>query len=243
MELVLPAMALPTMVIAGVCALGVPTVRRIMGFVLIAHVGYLLMGIALGTATSLGATLLTTAQEMFVIAGLYTFGAVLERTAGTDDLRALGGGHAWAGGVSGRVFILIVAAAGLPPTSAFFGKALLVREGVETGNWALTTALLMAALLILLAMLRIWCGSMWRLRESGQQITAQPTPATLSMGLWVFAGGVVLTSVGAGVLTELCIEAGEHLVRPEAAVDAVLGEGAWPLGASGAESEPGGVTP
>lgn len=206
---VLGVLAGLTMVIGALCALGVPTIRRVMSFVLIAHLGYALFMVSLGTPGSYGAASFLLAQEMFVIAGLYLVGSACVRAAGTDDLRRIASLHKELPFLSWLAFALTVAGAGLPPAAAFVAKAWIVQEGVRAGAWWLTGLMLVSAMLMLIALFRAWCAAFWHLREQqaeGYQAIEPSRWMTRAIGLLVL--GVIVVSIGADTLHGFMARAG-----------------------------------
>ncbi|GAB4552045.1 MAG: Na+/H+ antiporter subunit D [Phycisphaerales bacterium] len=214
---ILWVMAGLTMLLGGLCALGVPTLRRVMSFVLIAHMGYALFMVSLGTPGSYAAAGFLLAQEMFVIAGLYTVGAACVRHAGTDDLRRIAELHREMPTLAWLALVLTVAGAGLPPTAAFVAKAWIVQEGVRAEAWTLLALMLVSALLMLLALVRAWAAAFWRLRASTPEMAVARRGsarwATASCALLVL--GVIVMSVRADVLHALMVDAGQRIASPD----------------------------
>jgi multicomponent Na+:H+ antiporter subunit D len=52
--------------------------------------------------------------------------------------------------------------AGLPPLSGFWGKFMIIQEGLTQGEWVLIGLSLVASVLTLMSMLKIWLGAFWR---------------------------------------------------------------------------------
>ena len=214
---ILWGMAGLSMVVGGLCALGVPTVRRVMSFVLIAHMGYALFMVSIGTAEAFAAAGFLIAQEMFVIAGLYTVGAACVRHAGTDDLRRIAELHREMPRLSWLAFVLVVAGAGVPPTAAFVAKAWILQEGVGAGAWWLVGLMVVSALLMLIALVRagaaafcrLWCAT----PEMAVARRGSARWATASCAMLVL--GVVLTSVFSPVLVGLMNRGGEQIMRSD----------------------------
>ena len=161
MTTILPIAAGATMVIAIIGAVGARRIRRLLCYVLISHVGYLVFGVLMLRDASFGATLHYMTQEMLVMGGLFLACGLVERVAGTDDLQELGGLYRRSPLLAGVVFVLLMSLAGIPPLSGFFGKALLVREGLASAHWWLVGATLFTAVVTIMAALRIWCHGFW----------------------------------------------------------------------------------
>jgi multicomponent Na+:H+ antiporter subunit D len=150
-----------TMVVAILGAIGATNLRRIIAMILIAHVGYLIFGITLMNGESFAATLHYMAQEMIIIAGLMLTVGIIERRAGSVDIRELGGLARRFPLLSTGFFLLAMGLVGIPPLSGFYGKAVLLREGASAGSWMLVGATTFAAVFTLVAIARVWITAFW----------------------------------------------------------------------------------
>ncbi len=229
----LPVTAGATMLIAIVAAVAAANVRRVVSMILIAHVGYLLFGIALMRDGSFAAVLFYMTQEMLVIAGLFLCCGLMEEHAGSADLRNLGG-LARRTPLLGSLFLLLgLAIVGIPPLPGFHGKALLVREGIAAGTleaWILVGATLATAVLTLLAVLRVWCTAFWSpLKGPALALPsgAEPGPPQRFPSAYAGVCLVVVLAVAYGVLAEPMLQwtmqATAGLSTPVGYVDGVLG--------------------
>lgn len=227
---ILPMAAGATMILAILGAIGSTSLRRLLAFVLMSHVGYLLFGVVVGTAASMGGTVLYMTQEMLVMAGLMLCCAAVEKHAGTDDLRELGGLYRRAPVLSAIVLVLLFALMSMPPFPGFFGKALILREGLADHRWLLSGLTVATAVLTLLAGLRVWCHGFWMAPRGkglnppdGAEIGAAPR-----LG-WALAGAsvVCLAAVGIGLASPVTVPMATHaalkLAEPQRYIDATLG--------------------
>lgn len=150
-----------TMLIAIVAACAAWDARRVLAMVLIAHVGYLVFGVSMMRDGGFAGAYHYMAQEMVVIAGLFLALGVVERRTGTLDLRRVGGVRVVFPVLSGVVFVLLMSLAGLPPLSGFYGKAVLIRDGLESGSYVLSGVTVLTAGLTLVAVGRLWVRLFW----------------------------------------------------------------------------------
>jgi len=211
---ILPVAAGATMLIAIVGAIGAHTIRRILAMVLMSHVGYLLFGVSLMTGPAHAATLWYMAQEMLVMAGLFIAAGMVIHHAGTDDLNELSGLRARAPALSWTMLVLVLSLAGLPPLAGFFGKAMLVREGLAAGRWTLVAATLITAAITLLAALRIWCHCFWMAPRGdrvvipeGAVVGARPRLTGAFLGLWTLTAAALALGLGAPVASSFAARA------------------------------------
>jgi multicomponent Na+:H+ antiporter subunit D len=204
-DLLLAVLAGATMVVAIVSACAAHDVRRLLAMVLIAHVGYLVFGVSMMRGDAFAGALHYMAQEMLVMAGLFVAVGVIEHRTGTTDLRELGGLHRAFPVLSGLFFVLSISLIGIPPLSGFFGKTVLIREGFASGSFALAGATVLAAVLTLVAVGRMWTRLFWgEARGPGIGVPAGAEAGPSPVRWTAYAGLACLSfaSVGVGLAAE-----------------------------------------
>lgn len=165
---VLAWLAALTMLVGVAGALAQPDVRRKLSFLVIASIGYLAMGIAIFTPLSITGTLFYLVHAMVLKALLVLIAARMNSLYGHDDFEMMGG-LAKAQPLLATCFLVaIFSMAGFPPFSGFWGKFILIRAGIEAGYGVLVGVALLAGLLTLFALLRIWTRAFWRSPETGE---------------------------------------------------------------------------
>ncbi|MCS7081579.1 MAG: NADH-quinone oxidoreductase subunit N [Bacteroidetes bacterium] len=146
----LVVIALLTMTLGNLAAIGQHNLKRMLAYSSIAHAGYALMG-----AAALGELGLQALVFYLVVYGLLTFGAfwvvmAVANATGSEDVRAWSG-LGWAMPLLGAVMtVFMVGLTGLPPTAGFAGKLLLfsaVWVAYETSGDPGMLVLLVAGLL------------------------------------------------------------------------------------------------
>jgi multicomponent Na+:H+ antiporter subunit D len=136
--------------------------RRILGFHIISQIGYMLLGIALGTDAGNGGTLFYTAHHIIVKANLFFIAAIIWRMTGSYDLRKIGG-LANARPALALVFAIpALSLVGIPPLSGFWAKLIVLRETLALGHVAWTVVALLVSFLTLYSMMKIWMEAFWK---------------------------------------------------------------------------------
>ncbi len=226
---ILPALAGTTMVLAILAACAAHGIRRIIAMVLISHVGYLIFGISLMTPDAFAAAFHYMAQEMLVIAALFIAAGVVAHRAGTTDIRQLGGLHKPMPLMAALVFILAITMVGIPPLSGFFGKAVLIKEGLANNAPVLTAALILNAILTLVAMGRLFARLFWSpLKGPGIGVPngAQPGPIPVPASAYAAVAGLTAASIAIGLFAQPTFtwaqNSTKELTRPDTYIAAVL---------------------
>ncbi len=228
-----------TMVVAILGALATRQAKRALALLLIAHVGYLIFGIAVGVnagaPNAFAGVLFYMTQEMILMAGLFLAVGLIERFTDTDDTSVFSGLMARSPALAVLCFVLAASFIGFPPLSGFYGKAMLVREGIASDNIPLAIATLFTAALTLFVMMRLWAGAFWGAPRgpgidlpAGAKWGANPLPRQAVFATTMLAGVSVAYAAMAGPMMRLATEATAELNAPRSYVTAVLGEHAWP---------------
>jgi multicomponent Na+:H+ antiporter subunit D len=214
-----------TMVVGVLGAVGGHDMRGILTFHMVSQVGYLVLPLGLWTRAAIAAGLFYLLQYVAVKGALFLVAGAVNRLEGTDDLDRLGGlmrTRPWLG----VAFLLpALALAGLPPTSGFIGKFLLVRAAFDVGAFAAGATAVGVSLLTLLSMVKIFNGAFWGERPADAPAPPVP-PSTLRrrvmIGLPLSVGvATILVGGGAAALLELVGAAADALIDPSAYLMAV----------------------
>ncbi|MCA3436369.1 MAG: NADH-quinone oxidoreductase subunit NuoN [Rhodobacter sp.] len=131
---VVAALAVASMFLGAVAAIGQRDIKRLMAYSSISHMGFALMGLASGTAGGVQAMLIYMAIYVTMNIGTFAFILSMEKDgrpvtsidslnmySRREPLRAL------------ALLVLMFSLAGVPPTVGFFGKLYVLKAAVEGG--------------------------------------------------------------------------------------------------------------
>lgn len=224
-------LALATIVVGAVGALGSRSLRRLVAYLVVVSVGTLLAGLSLGTGAAWAASLFYLVHSTLVSGGLFLLADVVGRRRGPVSDSLVSGGPFARPLVPGVIFLVLgVGMAGLPPLGGFLGKALLLQAGVSSPRapW-LFAVVLGAGFLSLVALGRAGSTLFWRRSDIPRPEGGagdRPVPLAPAVAL---ASGVLLLAALAGPVAEFTRAAGAQLAEPAGFVNAVLGprSGEW----------------
>ncbi|MCI0752801.1 NADH-quinone oxidoreductase subunit NuoN [Teichococcus vastitatis] len=130
--------SLCSMVLGSLAAIGQRNIKRLMAYSSIGHVGYALIGLAVGSEMGIRGLLLYMAIYLFTNVGAFAVLVAMRRDGraleGVDDLAGLGRTDP-AMALAMTVFMLSMA--GIPPLAGFFGKLYVFLAAVQGGYWTL----------------------------------------------------------------------------------------------------------
>ncbi|MGW5853055.1 Na+/H+ antiporter subunit D [Micrococcus sp. NPDC055215] len=246
-----------TMIVGILGALAQTDIKRILSFILVSHIGYMIFGLGLATQLGLAATVFYVAHHITVQSALFLVTGLIENRAGTANIDRLGS-LARVSPLVGLLFLIpALNLGGIPPFSGFLAKVGLLRGGVEQGAplaYTLVIVSVLASLLTLLVMVRVWTRAFWRRVEDVEHPPAQlvaayqrvlergERPKRLSAGLVVPTAAIVALSVAftvlAGPLYGLADRAATDMLERTPYIGAVLGEDAAERAAESLRNDP-----
>ena len=162
---VLLVVALLTMIVGVLGALAQSDIKRMLSFTLVSHIGYMIFGVALSSVLGLAATIFYVIHHITIQTSLFMVTGLVERRGGTSSISRLGGLAKLSPVLGVLYFIPAMNLAGIPPFSGFLGKLGLLQAGVAEGSpmaYALVVGGVVASLLTLLVMARVWNRAFWR---------------------------------------------------------------------------------
>jgi multicomponent Na+:H+ antiporter subunit D len=202
-------------VVGSVLAIRQTDLKRMLAHSTVAQIGYIGLGIGLGTPLALVGALLHVANHAAMKACLFfVAGSVLER-AGTKkvpEMAGLGPRMPW---TMAGFTVAAVSMVGLPPTAGFFSKWYLAAGAVDAGAWLAAVVIVASSVLTLVYFLRaietIWFRA--PADEAAAERVHEARPAVL--------GPIVVLTVAVVVLGLMNLVIVEEVLRPVA--DRALG--------------------
>jgi multicomponent Na+:H+ antiporter subunit D len=171
-------------------------------------------------------------HHIVVKTNLFLISGVIRRLRGTEELKRTGGLFVAAPWLAALFLVPAFSLAGIPPLSGFWAKLAMIRAGLEAEMWVLVGAAIVAGLLTLLSMIKIWNEAFWKPLPDG----ATPPDETSRAGLAVMLAPVVLLAVVTVLiglfpqaLLDLAARAGDQLLDAStyrAVVGLATGQGA-----------------
>lgn len=162
-------------------------VRRILALHIVSQVGYLLLGIALASPGGAAGTAFFAVHNILVKANLFLIAGLMWAGAGHFDLRRLGGLYPARPLLALLFLVSAFSLVGIPPSTGFWGKFLLVREAFEQGRYVWGGVALAVGFLTLYSMSKIWLEGFWKPHPAGEE-------GVRNDGSWPALGAVLVLS-------------------------------------------------
>jgi NADH-quinone oxidoreductase subunit N len=137
-QLLIQLVSIASMLLGSLAAIGQTSIKRLMAYSSIGHIGYALIGLAAGTQAGVRGTLIY--MIVYVFMNLSTFAVIIamrRQGRAVEKIADIAGLAR-----SDPMLALVMAAAmfsmaGIPPLSGFFGKLYVFLAAVQAGLWPL----------------------------------------------------------------------------------------------------------
>lgn len=187
-----------TMLLAVLGAVSRNYIRAILSFHIISQIGYMALAIGFFTPVAIAACIFYVIHHILVKSSLFLIGGVSLFYNRTDSLPRMGGLAGASPWLAALFLLQAFSLAGIPPLSGFWGKYMIILEGIGLGRFWLVGAAILASILTLVSMLKIWLAAFWHPAPGG----TPPRPAAPVRGMLILAGVVTLASVSIGLGAE-----------------------------------------
>ncbi|KRW82057.1 monovalent cation/H+ antiporter subunit D [Marinobacter sp. P4B1] len=213
-------LALITLAMGVMGALGADNLKSLTAWQVIISVGTLLAPIALGSAESLSAALFYMLSTTWIVAGLFLVADLVASQRGSAGDRII-----TAPMMRHRTFLSVlfmigaVAAAGLPPFSGFFGKLLILMSVEPSPRMAwLWGTILVGGFLTLVAYSRAGSIVFWRTVD-GHVETARPLKGTTAVAAGAMIALTVVIVAMAGPINRYTEDTAAQILDTSAYID------------------------
>ncbi|NTV41833.1 MAG: Na+/H+ antiporter subunit D [Syntrophobacteraceae bacterium] len=219
-----------TMIVGILGAIVQKDYRRIVSFNLISHIGTMTVGLGLLTPLALVGTVFYLVHDIVVKTCLFLFSGILQRLGGHSHITELGGLYRRHPVISCLFLVAAFSIAGIPPLSGFWGKLMLIQAGLDAKQYWVVASILVASLLTLYSMMKVWAEAFWREPSDGSPAPPnghQGQTSVLPRALLIPVAALVLLSALMGIWPEpvyqAAVLASRQLADPGQYIQTILG--------------------
>jgi NADH-quinone oxidoreductase subunit N len=198
--IIISAIAVLSMFTGNLLALKQRSIKRLLAYSSIAHMGYLLITLVAGTGEGIEAAVFYLAAYFLTTLGAFGVISILsvcEKDADNiDDLQGLFWSNPW---IASVLTLALFSLAGLPLTAGFISKFYLVLAGVKSGLWILAFSLVINSVISLYYYLRV-IRTMFGDSAGKHRFKL---PLRIHIVLIIIVAGILLLGILPSYLTEL----------------------------------------
>jgi multicomponent Na+:H+ antiporter subunit D len=201
-------------IMAGsVIALGQTDIKKMISYILVAEVGYIVMGVSIGNRTAFTGAVLHILNDAFMMACLFlVIGAVVYRT-GTKNINDFNGLelNKKMPLTMAAFTIAAISMIGVPPTAGFFSKWYLLLGALNAEKWFFAAALIFSSLINAILFFRILEKVYFKTpiehsNEGHEKIARHEAPASMLVPIYVMAAGILMLGFYSGDIISTVIQ-------------------------------------
>ncbi|GGP12532.1 Na+/H+ antiporter subunit D [Oceanobacillus neutriphilus] len=212
-----------TMFIGALGAISQFDFKRLLSYLIISQVSYMVMGLGIFTPLAVAGAIYYIAHHMIVEPALFLFAGVTQKITGTTDLKKMGGligTHPW---LTWMFFIAAISMAGIPPLSGFFSKFPIILGGFEAQHYVISGVALLVGLLTLITMMKIFSQVFWGKQKHTEEQGKIPVGKLLLPILPLIALTIILGFAAEPMFT-YSMGVAEEIMNPTNYIESVLKE-------------------
>ncbi len=187
-----------SMVVGGLLAIRQRDIKRLLAYSSIGQVGYVVVGLGLGTPLGLAGALFHLVNHAVCKSLLFLDAGAVEGAAGTRDLDELGGLGRVIPVASRTSLVASLSISGVPPFGGFWSKLLIVVACIEAGQLGIAVAAVLFSVVTLGYQLRLQRGCFDRPAPEGAPAFVAGTPPLMAgpmLALSLFCVGMGLLAL------------------------------------------------
>lgn len=162
LDQILLVIAILTLFSGGVGALVQNNIKKVFSYLIICHIGYMILGLGMFTEIAIAGTIFYLIHDIVVKTNLFMISGLIFRIKGSNSMRALGGFYSDYPKLSLLIFIPLFSLVGVPPLSGFWPKLSLITASFDTaGYWSLA-AIIFASFITLVVIAKLWAEVFWK---------------------------------------------------------------------------------
>jgi multicomponent Na+:H+ antiporter subunit D len=188
-----------SIVVAAFLALGQKDLKRMLAYSSISQVGYVVLGIGLGTPLGVAGGLFHLFNHALAKGLLFLNSGSVQQATGTRNLDEMGGLAKRMPFTAGTNLVGSLSIAGVPPLGGFWSKLLIIMALVQASEWPLAVIAVLASVLTLWYYLLIQRKAFFgKLNERWKDVREAPfwmTTASVVLALLVIGAGILFAAV------------------------------------------------
>jgi multicomponent Na+:H+ antiporter subunit D len=219
-----------TMLLGVLGAVSQMDMRRVLSFHVLSQIGYMVLAFGLLATPNestrqlgIAAAVLYITHHIIVKTNLFLVGGLVRDAGGSFDLDNLGGLARRVPWLAVLFLVPALSLAGLPPLSGFWAKLAVLEATLVAERYVLAGIAILAGLLTLLSMLKIWNQAFWRAEPSGQE-DARELSWTMIVPVVVLALCTAIIGLYPEPFVAAADRAASQILDTAGYVEAVLGE-------------------
>src|SRR5690606_13803355 len=171
MQNVIIIIAILTLITGALGSINKRSIRRLLSYLIVCHIGYLIAGIGIYTEIAFVGVIFYLIHDVIVKSNLLMMTGIIQKIRETIDMTRLGGLYKDYPKLSIVMAVAMFSLVGIPPLSGFWPKIQFFGEALKTQHYILLGAIIYASFVTLYVMAKMWSEVFWK--ESPKPITEE----------------------------------------------------------------------
>lgn len=221
--------AIMTLITGALGTVNKRSVRRMISYLIVCHIGYLIAGIGLYTQLAFVGVIFYLIHDVIVKSNVLMITGVIQKIRGTIDMQRLGGLYKDYPKLSFIFGIALFSLVGIPPLSGFWPKIQLFGEALASKQYFLLGTIVFASFVTLFVIARMWSEVFWKpspkpLTEEIDHFSPAPLSSKVALVLPIALLSFISLYIGfnAQAIYDLAQKTAEELLNPSLYINAVL---------------------
>ncbi|SRR5690554_618125 len=163
--------AIMTLITGALGTINKRSVRRMLSYLIVCHIGYMIAGIGIYTELAFVGVIFYMIHDVIVKSNLLMITGIIQKIRETIDMHRLGGLYKDYPKLSLIIAIAMFSLVGIPPLSGFWPKIMLFGESLKAEQYVLFGAIILASFVTLFVIARMWSEVFWK--ESPKPLTEE----------------------------------------------------------------------
>ena len=208
---ILMVLAIAAMLVASLVAVFQHNVKRMLAYSSVAQIGYIVLGVSLASAAGVSAGMLHLFNHALIKGALFLVMGCVFLRLGSVDIRDMGGLARRMPLTMAAFVVAALSLIGVPLTTGFVSKWLLVDAALTDGRWPLAGLILVSSLIALVYVWRV-VETVYLQPAAGKVLGVTEAPAGMLIPLWVLIGGNIYFGIDASFPSGLARRGAETLL-------------------------------
>ncbi len=206
-------LAAAAILFGSIMALAQSDFKRMLCFVIIAEIGYIVVGIGVANRTGLTGAILHIVNDVFMMACLFSVAGAIMYKTGIRDIYQFRYLHRKMPFTMAILVIAALSVVGVPPLCGFFSKWYLILGAFEAKKWIFVMVLLISTLINAILFFRVIEIAYLEPREpalahnggSPEGIIREDAPLSMLIPMFIIAAGIILIGIFSGEIIAIVI--------------------------------------
>jgi multicomponent Na+:H+ antiporter subunit D len=208
-ELVLP-LAVAAMFAGSLAAVYQKNIKRLLAYSSVSQIGYLTLGLSLGTVSGLAAGLIHLFNHAFLKASLFLTVACFATRVGSESIEDLAGIGRRMPASAAAFVVAGLGLIGVPATAGFVSKWHLVLAALDVGSYALAATILLSSLIAVVYVWKVVEIAYFR-QPVGTEHSVGEAPLGILVPTWAVVGMTVYFGISWHLPVTTAMAAAEQL--------------------------------